>query len=148
MSSLQTLPDSALRTWRLGLQPLLSGHALRSLRDALARDDAKLIQNATTNPPPLPCVADWPCERACAVAFTGFSEGLETVGEIEEYFARMCAECDKATGEPASVRWFLNAWDESPRAVAVAGLLAEVEKEIARRYADGEDVAPPEAAAA
>jgi hypothetical protein len=61
------------------------------------------------------------------VAYTGLAEGLETVGEVEEYFARMCCECDKALGEEAGARWFLNWWDETPRAEAVTGLLAEVE---------------------
>jgi hypothetical protein len=127
------MPPAALRVWREGFQPLLSDAALAGLRGALRRDDALLIQGATTEPPPLPCVADWPVERACVIAYCGLCEGLETVGEVEEFFVRLCAACDKALGEPAAVRWFLNHWDAAPRAEAVAGLLAEVEVEIARR---------------
>lgn len=84
--------------------------------NALANDDPRLLQGATSSPPPLSCVQDWPVEGACALGFCGWQgDGLETVGEIEEYFARMCFEIDQRVGEPAGCRFFLNFWDETPR---------------------------------
>jgi hypothetical protein len=140
------MPAAALHVWRDGLAPLLSDGALRSLRDALRRDDALLLQGATTSPPPLLGVGDYPVERACPVAYCGLAEGLETVAEVEEFFARMCWACDQALGEAAAVKHFLNHRDYAPRAEVVAGLLAEVEAEVARRNSVGEDAEPTAAA--
>ena len=126
------------KVWRDGLCPLLSDEALAALETALRSDDRRLIQGATTQPPPLLCVQDWPCEAGCLVGYCGWvGEGLETVGEVEEFFARMCFEMDTRLGEPAGCRWLLNWWDETPRAEAVAALLPEVELELRRRRGDG-----------
>src|SRR5262249_42196250 len=73
-------------------------------------------EGATRPPPPLQCVQDWPVEAACAVGFCGWQgDGLETVAEVEEFFARVCFEIDQRLGEPAACRWFLNWFDETPR---------------------------------
>lgn len=110
--------------------PTLGLALLRRLADALRRDDPKLIQGATTAPPPLQCVQEWPCEAGCAIAYSFMGE-LVTVGEVEEAFARACFMIDQALGEPAGVRWFLNWFDETPREEMIALLLPEVEKAIA-----------------
>ena len=128
--------ESWRKVWREGLVPLLSTPALESLRAALAADDARLLQGATTTPPPLQCVQDWPVEAACALGYCGWQgEGLETVAEVEEYFARMCFEIDQRLGEPAGCRWFLNWFDETPRDEMRPLLLAEVNRALARRRA-------------
>ena len=115
------------RVWREAMVPLLSDAALRVLEIALESNSEDLLQGATTHPPPLECVQDWPCEGACPIGLMGWKgESLETVGEVEEFFARMCFEIDKRLGEPAGCRWFLNWWDETPRDVARKELLAEV----------------------
>ncbi len=63
-------------------------------------------------PSPSMAVKDWPCEGACLLTYTGWKgDGLYTVGECEEYFARLCYEVDKKLGEPAGVRDLLNFWD-------------------------------------
>jgi hypothetical protein len=112
----------------------VSTPGLAALQAALVDDDKRLLQGATTSPPPLMCVQDWPVEAACAVTLTGWlGDGLSLVGEAEEYFGRMCYECDQAVGEPAGCRWFLNFWDETPRKEAIALLLPEVEAELVRR---------------
>ena len=46
--------ESWRKVWREGLAPLLSDNSLRALRRALVEDDPRLIQGATTTPPPLP----------------------------------------------------------------------------------------------
>ncbi len=122
------------KVWREGVEPLLSGKGLEALRKALETDDGRLQQGVTTTPPPLMCVQDWPCEGACALGYCGWKgDGLETVGEVEEFFARMCYEVDVRMGEPAAVRWFLNWFDETPRDEMRKSLLAEVLAALAAR---------------
>src|SRR3954468_12278617 len=129
--------------WRNGVAPLLSLAGLEAFRLALLSDDSRLIQGATTTPAPLECVQDWPVEAACALGYCGWEgDGLETVAEVEEYFARMCFEIDQRLGEPAACRWFLNWYDETPRDEMRRVLLAEVNRAVARRqggFEDGEE---------
>jgi hypothetical protein len=126
--------DSWRKVWREGLAPHLSTEGLDALAEALANDDPRLLQGATTTPPPLQCVQDWPVEAACGLGYCGWQgDGLETVAEVEEYFARMCFEADKVLGEPAACRWFLNWFDETPRDEMRRELLAEVRRTLAER---------------
>jgi len=126
--------DSWKLVWRNGFVPCLSTIGLEALRDALRADDLRLAQGATTTPPPIMCVGDWPVEAACALGFCGWQgEGLETVGEVEEFFARACYEADIRLGEPAGCRWFLNWFDDTPRTAMRMELLAEVELALAER---------------
>ena len=130
--------ESWRMVWRSGLAPVLSTAGLTTLRDALESDDHRLVQGATTTPPPLMCVQDWPVEAACALGYCGWvGDGLETVGEVEEFFARMCFAIDQRLGEPAGCRWFLNWFDETPRDEMRRLLLAEVARALTeRRLAD------------
>lgn len=126
--------EAARNTWRKGAAPLLSTESLDALRTALVNDDPQLLQGATTCPPPLQCVQDWPVEAACGLGYCGWrGDGLETVAEVEKYFARMCFEIDQAMGEPAACRWFLNWFDNTPRDEMRRELLAEVEIALAAR---------------
>ena len=132
--------ESWRKVWREGLEPLLSPSSLEALRRGLVHDDPRLLQGATTTPPPLQCVQDWPVEAACALGYCGWEgDGLETVAEVEEYFARMCFEIDQRLGEPAACRWFLNWYDETPRDEMRRLLLAEVNRALARRAGDEDD---------
>ncbi len=138
--------ESWRKVWREGIAPQLSPEALDALRDGLARDDARLLQGATTAPPPLQCVQDWPVEACCALGYGGWQgDGLETVAEVEQYFAETCFEADRLLGEPAAVRWFLNWYDETPRDEMRRLLLAEVHHTLARRRAAECDAAPQRA---
>jgi len=128
--------ESWRKVWRDGVAPLLSVEALEALRDGLRSDDSRLVQGATTQPPPLQCVQDWPVEAACALGYCGWQgEGLVTVGEVEEYFARMCFEIDQRLNEPAGCRFFLNAFDDEPRQTFFPALLGEVELALTQRAA-------------
>ncbi len=143
--------ESWRKVWREGIAPLLSNEGLEALRQGLANDDARLMQGATTSPPPLQCVQDWPVEGACALGYCGWlGEGLETIGEVEEFFARMCFEIDQRLGQPAGCRWFLNWFDDTPREEMRRLLLAEVARSLAERREKtaGEEVAEEETAAA
>lgn len=128
--------ESWRKVWREGLAPGLSTRALEALRHALLIDDPRLLQGATTTPPPLQCVEDWPVEGACGLGYCGWQgDRLETVGQVEEFFARACFEADRRLGEPAGCRWFLNWYDETPRPEMRRQLLAEVNRALALRLA-------------
>jgi hypothetical protein len=130
-------------SFREGIAPLISTRALLALKRALAQDDPALIQGASTSPPPLQAVQDWPVEAACAVGYCGWQgEGLQTVGEVEDFFARVCFGADQALGELAGCRWFLNWFDETPRSQMRLALLAEIELALAGR----ESCRPPSVA--
>ena len=126
--------ESWRKVWRDGLAPVLSSEGLEALKRALESDDPRLLQGATTTPPPLQCVQDWPVEAACALGFCGWQgDELESVGQVEEFFARACFEADQRLGEPAACRWFLNWFDDTPRDEMRRELLAEVEKALGER---------------
>lgn len=125
-----------MESWRKvfvdGYLPCMSTTALEALLKALVTDDPRLTQGSTTTPPPLMCVQDWPVEAACAIGLSGWlGDGLETIGQVEEYFARLCYEADQRLGEPAACRWFLNWFDDTPRDVMRAQL-ADVVREAYR----------------
>lgn len=129
---------SNLSSWqkvlRDGLFPQLSTEGLLALRKGLQEDDSKLIQGATTTPPPMQCVLDWPIEGACLIGYCGWQgDGLKTVGEVEEFFAETCFEADRALGEPAAVRYLLNWFDDCPRDEMRIKLGLEIDDELALR---------------
>jgi hypothetical protein len=129
--------ESWRHAWRNGVQPLMSTKALEALKRAIKLDSPELLQGATTSPPPLRCVQDWPVEGACLIAFAGWQgEGLTTVADVEEYFARICFDADERLGEPAACRWILNHYDDTPRYVVFEQLLEEIEAELHRRKPD------------
>jgi len=128
--------ESWRKVWREGLAPALTAQGLEALRRALLTDDSHLIQGATTTPPPLLCVQDRPVEAACAVGYCGWQgDGLERVAQVEEFFARVCFEVDQRLGEAAACRWFLNWFDETPRAEVRHQLLPEVNRTLAQHLA-------------
>ena len=126
--------ESWRTVWRDGFAPVLTpARGSRPFATPCGRRPAA-HQGSTTTPPPLMCVQDWPVEAACALGFCGWQgEGLETVGEVEEFFARCCFEADQRLGEPAACRWFLNWFDDTPRDEMRRELLAEVERAIEER---------------
>lgn len=127
-----------MESWRLvfrdGFAHVLSDNALRALAEGLRFDDPRITQGSTTTPPPLMCVQDWAVEAACCLGYAGWQgEGLDTVGEVEEFFARACFAADERIGEPAACRWFLNWFDDTPRQEMRRELLAEVERAMKER---------------
>lgn len=119
--------ESWKKVWRDGFAPQLSNEGLEALRTALMVDDPRLIQRATTSPPPLQYVMDWPCEAACPIGFCGWEgDGFLTVADVEEEFARLCFQADEVLGEPAACRYFLSWADETPRDEMRRELLSEV----------------------
>jgi len=109
--------ESWIHVWRNGFMPQLNNEMLETLLLALESDDQRLLQGAVTCPPPMRCVQDWPVEGACALGYCGWQvNGLQTVGQIEEFFARACFATDCHLDEPAACRRFLNWFDNTPRA--------------------------------
>lgn len=122
------------RAFRLGIAPQLSTVALVALKTALECDDKRLIQTATTSPPPIQTCQSWPVEAACPVGLCGWlGQGLTTVGEVEDFFALTCARADQLLGEPAAVRYFFAMWDTTPRERATLELLSEVNRVLVGR---------------
>lgn len=121
-----------IQAWR-AFVPSLPARGLEALAQALRNDDSRLLQGATTEPPPLECVRAWPVEGACAVTYTGWQDGLQTVEEAEEFFGRACMECDERLHVPAGCRFFLNWFDETDRDEMRRLLLPEVEAVLAER---------------
>jgi hypothetical protein len=131
--------ESWRKVWREGLAPQISMAALVALRGGLMNDDPRLIQGATTTPPPLECVQDWEVEAACVLGYCGWqADDLQTVAEVEEFFAQACYEADQRLGEPGVCRWFLNWYDDTPRDEMRRLLLAEVNRTLAQRNADND----------
>jgi len=124
------------KVWREGFAGQFSDKGLVALAKALELDEKRLLQGSTTSPPPLECCAAWPVEASCAVGFCGWQgEGLETVREVETFFAKACFEADQRLGEPAMCRWFLNWFDDTPRAEMRVLLVEEVRLELEKRQA-------------
>jgi hypothetical protein len=115
------------RVWREGLATQITYDGLRALQAALMRDDPRLMQGAICSPPTLDALRDRPIACACAIGYCGWQgEGCATVGELEEYFHRICDAADAIFQEPAACRFFLNWFDETPRALMRRELLGEV----------------------
>jgi hypothetical protein len=112
--------------WRKGAK-FISILGLEALRDALEKDDPSLLQGGTLFPPPLHSVGEWEVKGACPLAYTGWKgDELQTVGEVEEYFAYLCTAVDQELGEPGGIRWLLNWIDETDRKEMRESLLEEV----------------------
>ncbi len=100
---------------------------LRKLLKALDHDDPAIIQGATTDPAPRVACEEWPIDGACAVAFAvRYEYELDTVGAVEDAFARACQEADARLGIEAGCRYFLNWFDDTPRGTAFRELGAEL----------------------
>lgn len=131
-------PWDWLNVWRNGFAPQWTTLTLHVLEKAMATNSPRLLQGATTSPPPLQCVKDWPCEAADIIGSCGrWQHGWRAVGEVEEGFARACYDADQRLGEPAMCRHFLNWWDDSRRSVVFGIMLAEVRWELKRRSKKG-----------
>lgn len=130
--------------WRWGFAPQFRTGSLHALAEALRTDSAELLQGATTDPLPLQSHADEIPTCLCPVGFLARVEGAETVADVEERFAEACMLCDRWFGEPTACRRFLNWIDDTPREVAFAALLVEIEVELVARSIEvpGEAPAP------
>lgn len=116
-----------------GFAPHIETHRLQGLASALEKDDIRLLQGATTTPPPLPSIEDCPVEAACAMTFCGWLGEDMTVGQAEEYFANLCFQADQEIGQPAACRHFLNWHDDTPRAEMQSALLSAVREVLDKR---------------
>lgn len=137
-SAISPAPTLATESWRMvwrkGVAPLLPTKGLEALAAALENDSPQLIQGGTTCPPPLNSCKDWPPEGACGIGYCGWQgRDLETVGQVDEFFADVCFQAGLNAGEPAFARWWTNAWDETPRKELIAMMLPEVRRTLEMR---------------
>lgn len=84
-------------------------------------------------------------EKACAIAYCGWrgGYGVETVGQAEEFFYRVCRMCDYGPVDGISSKDFTNWFDETPREDMRRELLAEVEFNLGRMADPTLEVACP-----
>ncbi len=127
-----------MESWRKcfveGILPAVNDRGLLALHRALAANDPALIQGQTTEPIPDRDTQDQPVTGACAVALCGWrGESLDTVAQVEDYFARIVVEADRRLGVPGCTRIFFHWHDGTRREAVRLGLLAEVEKALADR---------------
>lgn len=129
------------RVLREGYFPLLSLEDLRTTLKALVEDDQRLIQGETTSPGAARENLQRDVQGCCLVSFPGWKSGLQTVDEVEEYFARVCRQIDDVlgTGNIAECRWLLNWFDETPRDVMRQELTREFSEEIQWRRFSGKE---------
>ena len=140
--------------WRDGIAPQLSTVGLEALKQALASDDFRLLQGATTIPPLLSCTQGWAVEAGCVIVFCGVADAdgfttdadgnkcqvSSTVHEAEEFFARVCFEANQLIGEPAACRHFVNFTDRTPRDEMRRQLLPEVDRVLRRRRGEHAEI--------
>jgi hypothetical protein len=124
------------RVWRLGIAPQLTTEGLQGLKAALERNEPRLITGATLLPAPLQPELNSPVQGCCPLCY-GLLDGLQpgevSVGLLEQGFAAACRKADELLGEPASVRYFLNAVDEWSRDELRQNLSPEIEWALAQR---------------
>jgi hypothetical protein len=119
--------------------PFISDAALAALAAALAADDPRLVQDTTCRPKPTggACgpLTRYPVAGACLIGYCAWQgDGLETVGEVEEFFDNLCLAADEQMGRSA-VWTFLEFFDDTPRPEVLAALRVEVARERERRGA-------------
>jgi hypothetical protein len=111
------LPPAWRDVWRRGIAPLLAREDLQALLEALRRDDPTLLQGRTLEPCYAPGMDDFPCQGGCLLAYAGWrGQGLRTLGEVDEYFARLCFSADAALNCPGAVSVLFEYFDRTPRA--------------------------------
>jgi hypothetical protein len=114
------------KIWRTAIAKRLGTDALRVLQTALLKDDPRLLQGNTCSPVALDALSGCAVEGACIIGFAGWQTlGLKTVGEVSDYFHKVCDACE-VDGDEAACRYFLNYWDDAPRIEARRELLAEI----------------------
>jgi hypothetical protein len=120
-----------VEVFRKGIVPNVSVHALVELEKALIENSFTLIQRQQSLP--LPCEANFEKRAVCVdpIGFLGVSDGLITVGDIDEYMSRMADACDVVMNEPQSIKHFILWWDEADRVLAFDLLAKEVKLAIA-----------------
>jgi hypothetical protein len=133
-------PSEPLTAWqrafREGFAPLLSTEGLRSLANALKRDDPRVITGATVYPPPLAFCGDEPVQKCCPVAWAaldGYPLNAATVALLDARFSELCFKADALLGEPTAVRYLLNEIDTWDRETMRQNLLGEVEWALSQR---------------
>ena len=122
------------KVWRDRIAPQLSAVELRALWYGLKEDDPAILQRVNCLPANIMMRNQEFPIGACSITYAGWKGNcLNTVERCEEFFARVCFNCDQAIGEPAGCRHFLNWHDETPREEMRVALLEEVERVLDER---------------
>jgi hypothetical protein len=126
--------ESWRKVWREGIQPQVSTIGLITLYKGLKEDGESICQGATTLPPPLQGSLELPVEATDAIGYVAWKAyGADTVGKVEEFFAKLCYEAEQKLGEPAAVRYFIWWYDTMPMDVVRTDLMEEITRELGIR---------------
>jgi hypothetical protein len=137
--------ESWRKVFREGIVPQVSVAGLQNLAQALERDDPRLLQGVTSNPPALACMANDPVEGCCAWCFLLLDHKRPyqvSVGALDQRFAESCFKASQLCGEAGSARYFLNFLDETPRDEMRKLLLVEVLAALVGRQSQPEEQTP------
>lgn len=120
--------------WADGLADQLPTDGLIALRDALVRDDPRLLQGATCQPSAAyRSTRHLHVECACPVAYTLWRTGFWTVGSLERAFHAALMAADREIGRERALSSFLCWCDDTPRDAMREQLLDVVEATILTR---------------
>jgi hypothetical protein len=128
------------QTYRDGVLRHYSDAELASVRSALLRDDASLVQLVTVEqgePPAdqlltLP-MSSWPVIGVCLLSWPDWqAHGVQDAGDLDVWFHLRCQSIDEACGTLAA-KLLVDGWDLNPRPFMRAVAFSEVEKESIRR---------------
>lgn len=130
---------AATRAWHIGIAPQLPDRGLKALREAMLLGDPRLLQGSTVEPfvseREAPCACDGACPIAFAfwahLGFRGTADEIEHLWTMAVHDANAALE-EREEGANAVARW-INLWDDTPTAEAVAFLLPLVEESLRDR---------------
>jgi hypothetical protein len=93
------------------------------------------LQGTTCYPPLLDELKDQAVQATCVLGYCGWQgEGLHTVGQLDEFFQKLCDAADQNFPEPAACRFFLNWYDDTPRDEMRRELFVEVALALRERH--------------
>lgn len=119
---------NAVRVAWESLSESLSSAGLTALREALVKDDPRLVQGLTV-------VGDSAVRCACAVAYCGWKDGtFATVTGANFYFSSVIVDSDRRSGSKSTAP-FLDWFDRVPRKIMLKELLLMVERTLEVRRA-------------
>lgn len=127
-----------MEPWRASFRdcwaPTLSDAELLALTDALAANDARLVQGKTVDPLAGP-YGHFNAMQACGVAAAAWlSRGPMLSCTVHDMWKEKHREAERRGATTGSNSWrFLAFWDDEPWDLVRAGCLSECSRELARR---------------
>lgn len=123
--------------FRVGVGPAFTDAELLALRAGLRCRDERIIQGSVCEP--YHPATLWPhkCQAACAIGYAGWRGGLILSSDVVDRFHEIIDISNVALSDDCgTLDVFVGWFDSTDREQAMSELLAEVEREVARRGID------------